>query len=450
MKVLMLGWEFPPLFNGGLGVATYGIVKALSRQAEVRLILPNNTSVAELSNVAITGLNQISARELQEELAGFDYSSFASRIHDIPLALYPYHYTNTGIGKKRPEEQDTPAAGTAPWQEIRQLFSGTDVYGLNVMEKVDLFAQLAGYMAADGDFDVIHAHDWITFPAAVGIKERTGKPLVVHVHSLETDRAGESSRNEVYDIEKNALQEADTILTVSEFTRQQIARHYHVDAAKISVVHNGIDPEPVQRNAHVLNDKLVVFLGRITTQKGPDFLIETAEKVLRVYPRVKFVVAGMGDQFPHAIEASAAKKLGRNFIFTGFLSKAKVTELLSTADVFFMPSVSEPFGLAALEAVQHRVPCVLSRQSGAAEVIKASLKGDFWDTGTFANYIYALLRYPALCKELTARAYEELSRLTWEHAASKIMNAYGELLEDEPATLPDALADQEKDTLKGD
>jgi len=203
---------------------------------------------------------------------------------------------------------------------------------------------------------------------------------------------------------------------------------YQIDLNKISVVHNGIDPTPTAHNEHKLKDKIVVFLGRITHQKGPEFLIETAEKVLRVYPRVKFVVAGTGDLFIQTLETSAYKKLGGKFIFTGFLSKAKVNELLSMADVYFMPSVSEPFGLSALEAVQFNVPGVISKQSGAAEVIKHTLQADFWDTDKYANYIHALLKYGALKTELTEKAQSELKELTWEHATDKVLKIYDEVI----------------------
>ena len=292
------------------------------------------------------------------------------------------------------------------------------------MYKIYLYAQIVSQLTSDGEFDLIHAHDWITFPAGIELKKTTNKPLILHVHSLETDRAGEATRNEIYWLEKKAMTIADRIFSVSQFTKDQIIKHYGIDAAKIYVVHNGIDPANKPRSHHQLRDKLIVFLGRITHQKGPEFLLETAEKVSRVYPRVKFVVAGTGDQFAHILETSAYKKMGNKFIFAGFLTKAKVEELLTMADVYFMPSVSEPFGLTALEAAQHHVPTVLSSQSGAAEVMKSSLKADFWDTDKYANYIYALLKYNVLNQELCESANNELNSLTWDHTAEKISNVY--------------------------
>jgi glycogen synthase len=424
----MLGWEFPPLFSGGLGVATYGMVKALSPMVDIRLIIPSRGSSPELSKVNIIGLNTLSEEEVNLDHLQFNYASFTSSLHRVPLSVSPYHHTNLEIERQKLDAFDYLVAGEHTLQRIRDIFSSHEVYGYNIMKKVHLFTQLAAEIASDGNFDVIHAHDWITFPAGIQIKTQSGKPLILHVHSLETDRAGECTRNEIYELEKNAMLIADKIFAVSQFTKDQVVKHYGIDSHKITVVHNGIEPMQRQHQRHQLKDKLVVFLGRLTHQKGPDFLIETAEKVLRVYPRVKFVVAGMGDQFAHALETSAYKKLGSKFLFTGFLTKAKVNELLAMADVYFMPSVSEPFGLTALEAAQHQVPSILSNQSGAAEVIKSSLKADFWDTDKYANYIYALLKYNNLGKELTKNASHELRELTWENTAKKILENYGEMM----------------------
>jgi len=424
----MLGWEFPPLFSGGLGVATYGMVKALRNNADIKLIIPSYSTSSSLANVNIIGLNSIAAKELDLEQLRFSLEDFSTEVHRIPLGVSPYQYINEEIEKSRLREEAANFPSEKALEMIHSIFSDSNVYGFNVMHKVYLYTQLSEQIARNMDFDIIHAHDWITFGAGLRIKNSTGKPLVVHVHSLETDRAGEGIRNSIYHLEKEALGTADRIFSVSHFTKDQIVKHYGVDPSKIHVVHNGIDPGDMPRKSHELRDKYVVFLGRLTHQKGPEFLLETAEKVTKVYPRVKFVVAGTGDQFAHILETSAYKKLGSKFIFAGFLSKAKVDELLSMADVYFMPSVSEPFGITALEAAQHHVPTVLSSQSGAAEVMKSSLKADFWDTDKYANYIYALLKYGPLNKQLSESAKAELEELTWDHTAKKIFNVYQQLL----------------------
>jgi glycogen(starch) synthase len=422
-KVLMLGWEFPPLFSGGLGIATFGIVKALSRKTKITLIVPSSPAAATLDNVKIIGLNRITAEEVDLEKISFPLSLPNTEVHQVEMAMSPYHHINDLLHQNQYRTADQFNNRSHGLQIINSIFSESEIYG-NIMYKVQLFSALAEQIALRSDFDVIHAHDWITYPAAVNIKKQTGKPLLLHVHALETDRAGHSVRNEIYELERNALNLADSVIAVSHYTRDQLLEHYHIDPTKIHVVHNGIDPVPAVRKQHALKDKLVVFLGRLTNQKGPQFLLETAEKVLTVYPRVKFVVAGMGDQFAHLLETSAYKKIGDKFIFAGFLTKARVNELLSMADVYFMPSVSEPFGLTALEAAQYGVPGVLSAQSGAAEVLKSSLKADFWDTNKFANYIFALLKYNALHHELGKNAFQELKELTWDHTAGKIFTLY--------------------------
>lgn len=432
IKVLMLGWEFPPIMSGGLGVATYGMVKALRTRAHVKLIIPASDPSMTLENTTIIGLNNLTLKELSSENVKYSLSGLITEVESIPLTVSPYHHINLEISRKKKVDTDKEETLTIERtaEKINQVFSSPEIYGSNIIHKVHLFAALADKITSSSDdFDIIHAHDWVTYPAALKIKEHTGKPLVLHVHALETDRSGEAARNQIYWLEKNAFEKADHILAVSQFTKSEIIKHYDIDSSVIDVVYNGIEPKPVTRKKHKLKDKIVVFLGRITHQKGPRFLLETAEKVANAYTRVKFVVAGTGDQFAQLLESTAFKKLGKKFIFTGFLSKQKVDELLEMADVYFMPSVSEPFGLTALEAAQHFVPGVLSRQSGAGEVITASLQADYWDTDKYANYIYALLKYDTLHKAISNKANEELRSLTWEHAADKIIEQYKKLVD---------------------
>lgn len=430
MKVLILGWEFPPLFSGGLGVATYGMVKALSPLAYIRLIIPTSGPVSDLGQTQIIGLNQIIASQVNQERIHFSSQLSNTEIHTLPIAISPYHHINEILAKRSVHEIDSEALkkGNVTLKQIQGIFSGNEVYGPDILEKVGLYTALTEMLAADAGFDVVHAHDWVTYPAAVNIKRKSGKPMIVHVHALETDRVGKEARNAIYHIEKYGLENADRVIAVSQYTKDQILLHYGIAPDKITVIHNGIEPAEPIRHKHTLRDKLVVFLGRITHQKGPHFLLETAEKVTRVYPRVKFVVAGTGDQFAHLLESSAYKKLGSKFIFAGFITKEKVNQLLAMADVYFMPSVSEPFGLTVLEAAQQKVPTVISAQSGAAEVVKSSLKADYWDTDKYANYIHALINYHALGQELTEKATHELETLTWDHNARKIMSVYEQLI----------------------
>lgn len=431
MNVLMLGWEFPPLFSGGLGVATYGLVKALRSSANIRLIVPRSDPSTALENVNVIGVSNAMKEQLAREGSQYDLASLVSELERIPLTISPYGFLNRALEE---DEQavaalrghgDISREGQLP-RQLGKYFEGPDAYGADIHRKVYLFSRLADYLSRRHDFRVIHAHDWVTFPAGVRIQKRTRKPLVLHVHALETDRAGHEVRNNIFDLEKTALKHADAIIAVSQYTREQIRKYYDVAPEKVTVVHNGIDPRDVFPGRHKLRDKLVVFLGRVTRQKGPEFLLETASKVVRVYPAVKFVVAGTGDEFAHLLEKTAYQKLGRKFIFTGFLDKRKVDALLAMSDVYFMPSVSEPFGLTALEAAQYGVPGVLSRQSGALEVLPA-LSADFWDTDKYANYIHALLSYPALHSELARKANARSREVTWDQAAAKIAKVYCDL-----------------------
>lgn len=424
MNVLMLGWEFPPLFSGGLGVATYGLVKALRASTSITLIVPRSDPSGTLGKVQIIGVSNALKEELNREGTQHSLAALAREVEQIPLSISPYGFLNQILETEETSMLLEDYTSAEPlYLKLSKYFEGPEAYGSDIHRKVHLFSHLADHLSRRHDFSVIHAHDWVTYPAGMRIQQRTGKPLVLHVHALETDRAGNEVRNAIFDLEKNALKAADAIIAVSQYTKEQLRRYYDIAPNRITVVHNGVDAEAVRRQPHRLRDKLVVFLGRITRQKGPEFLLETADKLVRVYPRVKFVVAGTGDEFAHLLESTAYRKLGRKFIFTGFLEKQKVNDLLSMADVYFMPSVSEPFGLTALEAALHGVPGVISRQSGALEVLPA-LSADFWDTDKYANYIYALLTYPTLHRELAARANARAKDLTWDSAAAKISRIY--------------------------
>lgn len=425
LKILMLGWEFPPLFSGGLGIATHGLVKELSDSVEISLILPTASDAMRVENVKLIGLNRLNAAEITLERKQLNTLYCNTELFEIPISLSPYHWVNRSISiteqylcRFSTEEHKVEK------ETIHRILSGDEIYGFNILQKVHLYAKLSEQIATIRNFDIIHAHDWVTSQAGINIKRKTGKLFILHIHSLETDRSGHSARNAIYQLEKTAMEEADKIIAVSQYTKDQIIEHYQIDRQKIAVVHNGIDPAVANRKTHPLKDKLVVFLGRLTSQKGPQFLIETAEKVASIYPRVKFIVAGTGDELTNSLEKSAYKRLGNKFIFTGFLPKKQANDLLSMADVYFMPSVSEPFGLTALEAIQYRVPSLLSLQSGAAEVIQSALKADFWDTDKFANYIVALLKYKILRQELSSQALGELNGLTWGHAARKVRDVY--------------------------
>jgi len=352
-------------------------------------------------------------------------------VHRVETSLSAYPQNTKAIAKyyEAQEQQFAFEVRTGALNvQPSKIFSGSEIYGKAVWYKLKYYRDIVAQLALDLPFDIIHAHDWITFPAARKIKELTKKPLVLHIHSLETDRVGADIRNEIYEIERIAMEAADRIIPVSQFTKEKIVEHYHIDPDKIVPVHNGIDPKAVDRWRHIIPEKIVTFLGRITIQKGPKYLLETAEKVVRKYPNVKFVVAGKGDLLQPLLKATAYRGLSKHFVFVGFLSRADVEALLATTDVYFMPSVSEPFGLTALEAAQAGVPCVLTKQSGASELLTAALTADFWDTDLFAKHICQLLTDNELHSSVVQKTFEQLDAINWDNAATKVASVYAELL----------------------
>lgn len=297
------------------------------------------------------------------------------------------------------------------------------------MEEVAHYAMVGGTIAMEhnDDFDVIHAHDWLTYLAGIAAKELTGKPLVVHVHATSFDRGtAEQVDSRVYNIEKRGMEEADKVIAVSDFTRNIVINKYGINPDKVVTVHNAVDfsgrkDMQVERG---VNDKVVTFLGRITFQKGPEYFIEAAAKVLKRTKNVRFVMAGSGDMMNRCIRHVAKLGIADRFHFTGFLRGAEVQKMFALSDVYVMPSVSEPFGISPLEAMRSNVPTIISYQSGAAEVLKYAFKVDFWDVDALADDIYALLNYPALAKFATQHGYEEVNLLKWNNSAEQIKKVY--------------------------
>ncbi len=335
--------------------------------------------------------------------------------------------------------EPTPAEPPPPlkaWQ-YRELFSEDDIYGPRVLQKVAAYTDIVLKLADDTTFDVVHAHDWMTYQAALALKQLTGKPIVLHVHSLETDRSGSGVKNKVYDIEKKAFEAADLIMPVSQYTKQCIVDHYGISPDRIFPVHNGIDtldldsqakkesPPPPQKAKKPI--KTVLFLGRVTYQKGPGFLVETAARLFTKMSNARFLIAGIGDKLRETMHKAQLMGISDKIRFLGFLDENAVKEILAETDVYFMPSVSEPFGLSALEAVMQHIPVVVSKQAGVNEVLGKGLNADFWDTEKFANYIYAALNYKGLQRELTQITGQNIANITWEKAAADVYQCYRNL-----------------------
>lgn len=309
----------------------------------------------------------------------------------------------------------------------KYTFSGK--YGANLMEEVARYAIVAATIARQQKFDVIHAHDWLTYAAGIAAKKVSGKPLVIHVHATEFDRSGENVNQLVYDLERQGMLAADRVITVSNLTRNIVINRYGIDSAKVVTVHNAVDFQSykdmdVEKG---VKEKVVTFLGRITYQKGPEYFIEAANKVLKAYPNVRFVMAGSGDLMNRSIRRVAKLRIATHFHFTGFLKGQDVQKMFAQSDVYVMPSVSEPFGISPLEAMRSGVPTIISKQSGVAEVLKHALKVDFWDVDALADAIYGLLKYPALSRMAGRCGLEEVNTLKWENAAYLLKHIYEEV-----------------------
>lgn len=386
----MFGWELPPFNSGGLGVACYGLSKAMSKDADILFVLPRKVDINPdflkllfASNIKVTTI-------------------------DSPLTPY---LTPTGY---------------------KMLAEDVTIYGGTLFEEVARYAQEARKIAESEDFDIIHAHDWLSFPAGVAAKEVSGKPLVVQLHSTEYDRCGGQNLNQgVYDIERKGMEHADRVIGVSNLTKAIIQEHYGIPSHKVFTVHNRINADEYEKAVgetifNLKNDgkKVVLFAGRITLQKGPDYFIDASRKVLNYYQDVVFVMAGSGDMEYDMIQKVVQMGMSDKFIFTGFLRGTDLAQVFKMADVFVMPSVSEPFGIAALESVVHGTPVILSKQSGVSEVVQNSLKVDFWDTDEMANKILSVLGHNSLHSTLKENGGNEIRTFSWDTAAKECLDIY--------------------------
>ena len=424
MRVLMFGWEFPPHIAGGLGTACYGIVKGLAYNGvQTLFVMPSASGDEDQSAARI-----INASDVPVESVGSTVDEFLDKVKFVRIGsnMIPYvdpeeFHEMVESERRLQSENLTKCIGT------KFRFSGR--YGSNLMEEVAHYAMVGGTIAMEhkDEFDIIHAHDWLTYLAGIAAKELTGKPLVVHVHATSFDRGTEDQiDSRVYDIEKRGMMAADKVIAVSDLTRNIVINKYGIDPEKVVTVHNAVDFSG-RENVKVergVRDKVVTFLGRITFQKGPEYFIEAAAKVLKRTKGVRFVMAGSGDMMNRCIRHVAKLGISDRFHFTGFLRGAEVQKMFAMSDVYIMPSVSEPFGISPLEAMCSNVPAIISNQSGAAEVLKYAFKVDFWDVDAMADDIYALLKYPALADFAAREGYDEVNRLKWNIATAKLKNMY--------------------------
>jgi glycogen(starch) synthase len=422
----MFGWEFPPHIAGGLGTACYGMTRGLARNGvEVIFVMPRAygdedqrfARVVNASDVETIGTRD---HEFSEEL--LEKVSFIHIDSNMLPYISPEEYAAY-------HDEFVRSGRTHEWTDVwRQRYTFSGKYGANLMEEVARYAMVAAQVAKDleGQFDVIHAHDWLTYFAGIAAKRVSGKPLVVHMHATEFDRSGENINRRVYAIEKAGMQAADRVIAVSELTRRIVIGKYGIPADKVVTVHNAVRFGESEEAApeRAVKDKVVTFLGRITYQKGPDYFVEAAAKVLQRVPDVRFVMAGSGDLMNHVVRRVAQLGIADRFHFTGFLKGGEVQRMFRLSDVYVMPSVSEPFGISPLEAMRSGVPVIISRQSGVAEVLDYAIKVNYWDVDALADAIYGLLTYPALGRMFASKGLEEVTGLKWTNAAAKIKTVY--------------------------
>jgi len=422
----MFGWEFPPHITGGLGTACYGLTKNLTLFDDIGLtfVVPKVYGDENKSGMNLVAAGDV---ELTNEIVRKQKESEKKLLEccrQISAYCTPEQYDKLLLEKQEKLKQSGYSSSSGQLK-----FSGQ--YGSDLFEEISRYGVVASQIAGKEHHDIIHAHDWLTFQAGIEAKKKSGKPLVIHVHATEFDRSSEIQNKRVYDIEKRGMEAADKIITVSHFTRNIVINKYGISPLKVTTVHNGV--EPVTKNEIKklwkmgTDDRIVTFLGRITSQKGPVYFIEAAYKILQKLDHVRFVMAGGGDMLEKMIEHVARLRISDKFHFTGFLKGDDVYRMYAMSDVYVMPSVSEPFGIAPLEAIQSQVPVIISKQSGVSEVLTNAIKIDFWDTDAMADAIYGILCYPALSGFLKNNGSNEVENLKWFDAASKIREIYYQL-----------------------
>ncbi len=394
----MFGWEYPPYKSGGLGTACYGLTKGLkNHNVDIIFVLPRGDK-DKADNTYV------------KMLIASDYGSV--KFIGIPTLLRPYLTSETYIelkGKKGKEGK---------------------IYGEDLFQEVYNFAMRAKLIAKKEDFDIIHCHDWMTYPAGIEAKKISGKKLVVHIHATEFDRTGGNGVNEyVYNLEKQGFEHADRIVTVSNIKKNQVVNHYRIDPEKIDVVHNAVEKEHKKfQELSPGKDKIVLFLGRITLQKGPEYFVYAAKKVLEKRKDVKFVMVGTGDMLERMINLTIDLGINDHFLFTGFLEGEALDKVYSMARLYVMPSVSEPFGITPLEAITNGTPVLISKQSGVSEILHHALKVDFWDVNEIANKILSVLHHDALHETLRDNAQMQINSISWDKSARKLLDVYKKVM----------------------
>lgn len=427
MKVLMFGWEFPPHISGGLGTACYGLTKGLASFNDIDLtfIVPRAFGDETAQGMKLVGASDVElSKETIAKQREFEQRHYYEFLQSISAYTTPEQYEKA---LNEQLERMSTIKGAASSRKL--LFSGQ--YGNTLFEEISRYGVVASELAKREQHDIIHAHDWLTYPAGIAAKLVSGKPLVIHVHATEFDRSGENINQHVYEIERQGMCMADKVITVSNLTRDIVVNKYGINKNKVVTLHNAVEfnNEPkTSQNNKVRPEKIVTFLGRVTFQKGPEYFIEAAYKILKKSNNVRFVMAGNGDMLNRMIRRSAQLGISHKFNFTGFLKGADVNRMFQMSDVYVMPSVSEPFGISPLEAMQSNVPVIISKNSGVSEVLKHAIKVDFWDIDAMADAIYGILNYPALANHLKSKGKHEVENMKWINVATKLKDIYYQVI----------------------
>jgi glycosyltransferase involved in cell wall biosynthesis len=424
MNVLMFGWEYPPHISGGLGTACQGLVKGLGSYNDINVtfVVPRTYGDEDADGIRLVSASGV-------ELTGQRLRSRLVRIRKTSKREFRHYSAYSSPGRSEMEISDL-IEGTGidreHFRDGRIEFTGR--YSAGLFDEVTWYGLVGAEIAGSEKYDLIHAHDWLAYPAGIEAKKASGKPLVVHVHATEFDRSGLNTNKRILEIERKGMEAADKVIAVSNFTRRTIIDHYGIDARKVVAVHNAVGQlTPVDRfisGGSNIKEHIVTFLGRITWQKGPEYFVQAARKVLQKMDNVRFVMAGSGDMMERMMNFAAKLKIADRFNFTGFLKGSDVTRMYSASDLFIMPSVSEPFGISPLEAIQCGVPVIISRQSGVSEVLRHVIKIDFWDIDAMADAIYGILNYPEISNHLRHGGRNDVSKLKWVDAAGRVREIY--------------------------
>ncbi len=439
MKVLMFTWEFPPFISGGLGMACYGMVRSLLKQGvKVDLVLPTKEMVyfplvteEDADKMPVVYVD----KKKQKEFETIKFLSVKERLDYIGVTTHPESYMQLDDITKYLKilKKDFDTAEQLVLSDHEKLLEEVVVNLIgdeDLIKKVQEYTVRAQDIAHTLDFDLIHAHDWLCYPAGMLAKRISGKPLVVHIHATEFDRSGGPGDERIHKIEHAGMMYADRVLAVSQYTAQMIMSRYRIDSGRIKIVHNAFTAQPGLdgKKQRLFKGPTILFLGRITLQKGPDYFLDVADMVLKVHPEARFIVAGTGDMGRRLLRKSAALKLGNKFLFTGFLNRTQVERVLQAADIYVLPSVSEPFGIAPLEAMAYGVTSIISKQSGVAEVVNHAFKIDFWDIDRMADTINYLIENPEICTQMGKDGMKEVNNILWDEAAEKIRLVYSSVL----------------------